>query len=286
MSDEKVYLHYTQSELDRNFDQRSWVSNALDVIARYPGSAAATRKRLAHEANVAYGPTSHEVLDIFPAADKHAPVIVFVHGGAWRNFTKDDYSFVAEGFVPHGYTTVMVNFAKIPEVSMPVMVDQVRRAFAWVHGNIAEFGGDPQRLFVGGHSSGAHQAATVLCQAGSELPHGAVRAAALISGPYDMRPVLLSARSSYVKLSPAEADAMSPLRHVDRVRCPIYVGYCEHDTDVFQHFSREFAAALDRAGRLVAMDRFTGFNHFEHMEEFGRPDSALVRTIVRHFSRL
>ncbi len=286
MNDKNVYLHYTQAELDRNFDQRGWVSNALEVIARYPVSAAATRKRLVHEANVPYGPTPHEVLDIFPAAGKHAPVVVFVHGGAWRNFTKDDYSFVADGFVPHGYTTVMVNFAKILEVPLPVMVEQVRRAFSWVHANIARFGGDPRRLFVSGHSSGAHQAATALCQPGVDLPHGAIRAAALVSGPYDMQPVLLSARSSYVKLSPAEADAMSPLRHVDRMPCPVYVGYCEHDTDVFQDLSREFAAALDRVGLLLAVDRFPGFNHFEHMEEFGRPDSALIRAIVKHFSRL
>jgi arylformamidase len=126
--EEKVYLHYTQAELDQNFDQRGWVSSALEVIGRYPVISATTRKRLGHEANLRYGLSPDEVLDVFPAGKPHAPTEIFIHGGAWLNGTKDDYSFVAETFVGHGVNVVIPNFTKLPSVRLPDVVTQIQHA--------------------------------------------------------------------------------------------------------------------------------------------------------------
>jgi arylformamidase len=87
--DELVYLHYTQAELDRNFDQRGWIENAEEVIARYVSRSRSTRERLDFH-TASYGSGSDQTLDIFPAGAGDSPVVVFIHGGAWRNFTKDD----------------------------------------------------------------------------------------------------------------------------------------------------------------------------------------------------
>lgn len=276
MSD-RVFRHYTQAELDRNYDQRGWVSNALEVIARYPVSSAATRRRLKFE-TASYGPSADEVLDIFPAGKPGAPTLIFVHGGAWQNFTKDDYSFVAEGFAGNGINTVIVNFAKIAAVGLPGMVEQVRRAIGWVRQNAARFGGDSGRVYLCGHSSGAQMAASALL-----APYGApaegIRGLTVISGSYDLEPVLLSARARYVKLDATGVAALSPQRHVSRLACPMLMFYCEYDTDEFQRHSLEMAEAVEKAGQLAGLIRLEGMNHFEIVEQLGRPDSRMAKAI-------
>jgi arylformamidase len=282
VNEPKVFLDYTQAELDRNYDQRGWVSNALEVLGRYPVLAAATRQRLKHEANVAYGPTPDETLDIFPAGTAGAATQIFIHGGAWRNFTKDDYTFVADGYAGHGITTVVVNFANVPQVRLPDMAAQVHRSVAWVYRNVERWGGRRDRIYLTGHSSGAHLAATALVRGWTDLglPETAIRAAHLVSGAYDLKPVLLSARSSYIKVTPEEEHELSPERHAKRITCPVFVGYAEHDTDEFQRHSRDFAAKLKAYGRLSGSRQFEGVNHFEIMEAFGDPHSPLIEAIV------
>jgi arylformamidase len=270
---DKVFLHYTQDELNRNFDQRSWVSNALEVIARYPVLSAATRARFEHRANVPYGSGPDETLDIFPARNG-GPVQVFVHGGAWRNFSKDDYSFPVDAYVPAGINTVIVNFTNLPKVRLPEMVDQVRRAIEWVYRNARSFGGDPEQLYLSAQSSGAHLSAMALTR------DNFVKAATLVSGPYYLEPVMLSKRSDYVKLSEAEVRELSPGLQAERIRCPVIVAYADNDTDEFQRQSREFAAALDKAGRLTRLMRLPGVNHFELMECFRDSAHPLVRAIL------
>ena len=267
-----VFLHYTQEELNRNFDQRTWASNALEVIARYPVLSEATRKRFTYR-TVAYGFAPDETLDIFPVGEG-GPVQVFVHGGAWKNFTKDDYSFVADAYVPAGINTAVLNFSNLPQVRLPEMVDQVRRGIEWVHRNAREFGGDPNRIFVSAQSSGAHLSAMALTRV------NCVKAATLVSGPYYLEPVMLSKRSDYVKLEAAEVTEYSPGLQAHKVSCPVTIAYAENDTDEFRRQSREFAAALERAGRLQKVLHFPGVNHFELMERFRDPDYALVRAIL------
>lgn len=187
------------------------VRNAEEVIARYAARSAATRARFAR-ANVPYGPGPDEVLDIFPAGRAPGPVQIFVHGGAWKNFTKDEYSFPAEAFVPAGIHTVIVNFDNLPKVRLPDMVDKVQRAIIWVYRHADRFGGDPARIFLSAQSSGAHLSANAL---GSDwkahgLPLDIVKAATLVSGPYFLEPVLLSARSSYVKLARPKSGSSAP----------------------------------------------------------------------------
>lgn len=272
--EKKVFLHYTQAELDRNFDQRGWAKNALEIIGRYPELSKATRARFERR-TLAFGPGVDETLDIFPAKAAKGPVQVFVHGGAWRNFTKDDYSFPAQSYVPAGVHTVVLNFSNLPKVRLPQMADQVRRGIEWVFRNAESFGGDPERVYLSAHSSGAHLSALALQK------DAYVKAATLVSGPYYLEPVVLSARSSYVKLERREIAELSPGLQAERMKCPIVIAYAESDTDEFQRQSREFAAALRAAGRLEAEVRHPGVNHFELMEKFAVPDHALVRGVLQ-----
>lgn len=277
LSAETVFLHYTQAELDRNFDQRNWVSNALELIALYPELSQATRARFRHK-TITYGPSADETLDLFPADNPRGAVQIFVHGGAWKNFTKDDYSFPADAFVPAGIHTVILNFANLPAVRLPDMAEQVRRGIEWVFEHATEFGADREQIFLSAQSSGAHLAALALQR------DAYVRAATLVSGPYYLEPVILSARSSYVKLTPDEVLALSPGLHAERIKCPVVIGYGENDTDEFRRQSVAFAHALHAVGRLQDVICFPGQNHFELMEKFGHAEHALVQTIFNQMA--
>ena len=154
-----VFLHYTQDDLNRNFDKRAWVDNALEAIGRYFVHSRATRKRFAHQANIAYGTHPDEVLDFFPAGDSGGPLEVFIYGEAGKNFAKDDYSFAADSYVPAGLSTVVLDFSKMPAERLSTVMDPVRRGITWVHDNAHRLGVDPGRLYVSAQSLGAHLAA-------------------------------------------------------------------------------------------------------------------------------
>jgi arylformamidase len=280
---EHVFLHYTQAELDRNYDQRGWVSNANEVIARYIGASKEVRATLTRRTEP-YGEHPDEQMDIFPAPRPSGAGLIFLHGGAWRNFTKDDFSFVAREFVRSGISTLIVNFSKVPAVRLPEVVVQVRRAIARIYEGAASFGIDPNRLYLCGHSSGAHLATTALLTDWPALgpPEDVIKGCACISGCYDLHPVLLSARAGYIKLSAEEAYALSPQKHVERVPCPLLVAYAERDTDEFRRHSEDFAEALRRAGRLSALVRVPAINHFEIIELLGKPGAVLLETVRSH----
>jgi arylformamidase len=279
----RVFLHYTQAELDRNYDQRGWVSNANEVIARYIAASNEVRGALTSHTET-YGEHPDEQIDIFPAPRPSSAGIIFLHGGAWRNFTKDDFSFVAKEFVMSGITTIIVNFSKLPAVRLPDVVLQVRRAIAHIYERASGFDIDPQRLYLCGHSSGAHLAMTALLTDWSAFgaPVDVIKGGACISGCYDLHPILLSARADYIKLTAEEAHALSPQKHVEQLPCPLLVAYAEHDTDEFRRHSEDFAEALRRAGRLSALLRVPAINHFEIIELLGRRETVLFRSVVSH----
>ena len=282
MSEPKVYLDYTQAELDRAYTQRAWAANADEVIARYGSESAKVRAQCAHRYGVAYGPGADETLDIFPAAQPHAPIHVHVHGGGWRHLTKDEESFLARTFVPAGAMYIALNFSTIPAVRLPEMIAQVRRAIAWIHGHAAGYGGDPSRIHLSGHSSGGHMAGVLLTTdwAAFGLPFDVLKSGLLISGMYDLRPVMMSVRSSYVKISDEEMVELSPLLHIGRVCAPLTVAYGGLETPEFKRQAQSFATALNAAGKPARLLCCEAVNHFEILELLGDPATPFARTAL------
>jgi arylformamidase len=278
-----VFLDYDQAALDRAYDQPSWAPNMQEVLQRRAAASDAVRARLGAPRRFAYGPSSIEALDVYPTARPNAPVMVFLHGGAWRGGEARSQAYAAETFVQAGAHWVVPDFATVLDVGLDGMVAQVRRAVAWVAQNAASFGGDPARLYVGGHSSGGHLAACVLVtdwRTDFDLPADVVKGGFCVSGMYDLKAVRLSARSSYVKFDDRIEHELSPQRHLDRLRAPVVVAYGERDSPEFQRQSRDFAAALQRAGRLRALLVGPGLNHFEMPETLARADGLLGRAAL------
>lgn len=283
----KVFLEYTQEELDRAYDQNVWAKNAAEVIKRYGTASAAVRAKYKFETK-SFGPTEDETLDIYAPAKtagaSGAPIHIFVHGGAWRSGTKESYAFLAPTFVESGAIYVSLNFANIPKVRLPDMAHQVRSAIAWVHKNARPFGGNPDTISLSGHSSGGHLAAVALTTdwARYGAPATVLKSGLVVSGMFDLHPVMLSARSSYVKISKEEEAALSPQRHLDKIACPITLAYGDGESPEFKRQARDFAAAMKaKVSHRAELIECKGLNHFEIIETLAQPDGLLGKVALK-----
>jgi arylformamidase len=277
-----VFLHYDQAELDRQYDQRAWAPNAVEVIRRYTENSDRVRARLGEPDVFAYGPSAAETLDLYRCPKDNAPIHVFIHGGAWRLLGKRDSAFAAETFVRAGAHFVALDFALLPSVSLTEMVAQVRRGVAWIHQNAARFGGDPARLHISGHSSGGHLAGCMAVTDWQEfgLPGDVVKSAVLASGIYDLLPVRLSARNDYVKLDASTEQALSPIRHLRHFTGQAYVACGALESDEFRRQSRALAAALNPLQRAAPLAEYAGLNHFEVADTLADPHGGLGRAAL------
>jgi arylformamidase len=278
----KVFLDYDQAELDRAYDQRHWAPNMEAVLRRYAINSDTVRAQLGPPKTVAYGATAAETLDIYATPRTGAPIMIFVHGGAWRTGRARDSAFPAEMFVRAGAHYVAPDFATVMDVGLDGMVAQVRRAIAWVAKNAHAFGGDPGRIHLAGHSSGGHLAGVALITdwAAFGVAPDVIKGAVLVSGMYDLRGPRLSARSRYVRFDDRIEEEFSIQRHLDRVVTPLIIGYGDQESPEFQRQSREFAEALKSAGKPVTVVIGRGYNHFEFIETLANPYGILGRAAL------
>jgi len=280
-----VWLDMDQAELDAAYDQIKYAPNLPQITKRYATNSEAARSRLGAPRRFTYGPTAIEGLDVYATKRPNAPINVFIHGGAWRVGLAKDYAFPAEVFVYAGAHLVVPDFVWVQDAggSLMPMADQVRRAVAWVHHNAQSFGGDPNRIYVSGHSSGGHLAGVVLTtdwRKEFNLPADTVKGGLCCSGLFDLRAVRLSARSAYVKFTDEIEQLLSPQRHLNNLSAPVIVAYGTLETPEFQRQSRDFAAAVKATGKPVHLLVGEGYNHFEIIETLANPYGLLGRAVL------
>jgi arylformamidase len=280
-----VWLDMDQAELDAAYDQIKYAPNLPQIVKRYATNSEAVRARLGAPRRYAYGPTPIEALDVYATKRANAPINIFIHGGAWRGGLAKDFGYPAELFVHAGAHYVVPDFINVTEAggSLMPMAEQVRRAVAWVYRNARSFGGDPDRIYVSGHSSGGHLAGVVLVtdwRKDFSLPVDMVKGGLCCSGLFDLKPARISARSSYVKFTDEMEQALSSQRHLDKLNAPVIVAYGTLETPEFQRQSRDFAAAVKAAGKPVQLLVGEGYNHFEIPETLANPHGVLGRAVL------
>ena len=281
-----VWLDLDQAELDAAYDQSVYAPNLQLIQRQYSSNSDLTRRRLGNPQRFAYGPSAIEKLDVFQCKKSNAPINIFIHGGAWRSGQAKDYAYHADIFVKAGAHCVIPDFINVLEANgdlMP-MAEQVRRAIAWVYNNATSFNGDPSKIYLSSHSSGAHLAAVALTTDWEKqhgLPMNVLKGGLLCSGMYDLKPVRLSARSAYVKFTDEMEQALSSQRHLALLNAPIIVAHGSLETPEFIRQNREFAQAVKDLGKSVEFVVGQGYNHFEMPQTLANPYGILGELVLK-----
>lgn len=276
---------YDPQWLDRMYNNRALVPDHAAYFARWAEDSAAVRSTQPCTLDVPYGTGPNETLDIFPAAQAGAPVLVFIHGGYWRSLDKSEHSFVAPPLVRQGACVVVPNYALCPAVTVPQIVMQMVQALLWVHAHIDRFGGDPRRITVAGHSAGGHLATMLLaCQwpaLGAELPPGLVRNALSISGLYDLEPI---------RQTPFLRDALQ-LTPADALRASPAGMPAPHDGVLYTVAGGEESAEFLRHNELIrdkwgtrvvpVCEALPGLNHFSVLDALAQPGHRLQQLALK-----
>ncbi len=273
----------TQAQIDAQYNAAAAVPDAAAQLQHYVDRSRLARDTLPCVLDVPYGPTREETLDIFPAERPGAPVFVFIHGGYWRAFSAKEFSCVALGLRPLGISTVVIDYALCPKVSIDEITRQARAAVAWVLRNIGTHGGDAARVAVGGHSAGGHLAAMCLQTrwvddyAFADDPLAAV---VLVSGLYDLQPLRYSYLQPQIQLDDGIIRRNSPLFGVRACKTPALITWGAHESAEFARQSTALDEAWRGAGnrsQLVAQDNA---HHFSAIHAFEDPASVLCRWLA------
>jgi arylformamidase len=284
----KVFRDYDADALEQEYIPRYWPNISLDEkIELWIAMGKACHERSNLKTDLTYGDSDLQRLDLVLPNVENAPVLVFIHGGYWRNrdLNRASYSFCAEPIVKAGGLVAMIDYDLCPDVSLDEIVSQVRKSCAWVWHHIADYGGDPSRLHISGHSAGGHltamMAATDWLAYEEGLPANLVKSIIPVSGLFELEPLRLSSLNADLQLDPDAARRNSPqfLRPATRLPASVVVGGGE--SVEFRRQSRDFADAWH--GMVGSMDfiETEDHNHFTVIEAMteGEP-SAKVLTFV------
>lgn len=216
--------------------------------------------------DLAYGEGPRRALDVYAPrrGAGPAPVLVFFYGGSWASGAKADYAFAARSLAAEGFVVVLPDYRLVPDVRFPGFVEDAAAAVAFARAHVAEWGGDPGRLALAGHSAGAYLAAMValdptwLARAGA--PAGTVRAWAGLSGPYDFYPFDVDASRDAFGAWPRPQETQ-PIAFADAGDPPAFLAHGTKDTTVRPRNTQRLAAKLRDAGVPVEERLYAGLDH-------------------------
>jgi arylformamidase len=280
-----VWLDMDQQDLDDAYDNAVYAFNARNIEERRRFNNEIVQSLLPKPDRVAYGPTEIEKLDIYRSKRANAPILTFIHGGSWQQGQASQFTVYAEPYVKAGAHFVVVDFANVKETNGDLfpMVDQVRRAVAWIYRNASSFNGNAHEIYTISRSSGSHLNSCIVITEWEKqgLPRDIIKGAVMGSGMYDLRPVRLSKRSGFVKFTDQMEQELSAMRHIDRIHTPLVLAHGTLETPEFQRQARDFEAALKMAGKSVTLIVAKGYNHFEVGETIGHPYAVLGRAAMQ-----
>jgi arylformamidase len=274
----------TQEDIDSEYNVETMIADARSWFERFVSDSAVARNELSCLLNVPFGPTCAETMDIFPAADVDAPIVVFIHGGYWRRLSAKEFSFVARGPVARGMTVVVTNYALCPTVSIAEITRQSRAAIAWLFNSAVEqFHGSRERLYVAGHSAGGHQVARLLATdwvADYGLPQDIIKGGYALSGLFDLTPLRYSWLQPMLQLDGDMVSRESPQWHIPAIAPPLVADVGGLESAEFHRQSRDFIASWHAAGLNGRYTVQPERHHFSVIEGLGDGKSQLCQNLV------
>lgn len=281
-----LYRNFSsQEEIDRQYNPALAVNDASRWLEWYSTQSRRARRELTCNLAQRFGPTLDEKVDLFPAREPNAPILVFFHGGYWRWGHSIDFSLVAPGPVNQGITVAVANYSLCPAVTINEITRQSRALIAWLYENGSRFHGDPEQIYVAGHSAGGQLVGMLLAtdwQGNYGLPADLIKGGIAISGIFDLHPLRHSYLQPKLQLNLETVYSQSPLFHIPRSGPPPVIVVGEHESSEFHRQAREYLMAWqygaegDRGEILL----LPGKHHFSAIDGLENKDSLLCRKIA------
>jgi arylformamidase len=257
----------SQAERDAAYDNNAAVKNSAALIAERNQMSETLRASRKSFLDVPYGDRERTKIDLYPAADKTAPCLVFLHGGYWQRNSRDVFAMLVEGVAVHGWSVAIPGYSLAPDASLTEIVTEISWSLDWLAQNGEPYGISGP-VVLSGWSAGAHLVAMA-------LNHPRVTAGLAISGVYDLAPIRDTGLNNALKLTDQEIAGLSPLRlPTVHKRLDIACGTAELPALVFDSIKlHEMRATAGAPGKLFPIE---GADHFTILSELRRPDGALV----------
>lgn len=278
-----------ESEIETLYDL-AYLQPQANYLSRWAALSEPLRRAGRARLDIPYGAGARDRLDFYPASGPaNAPTLVFIHGGYWQRGDKSVYGFLAKPFVEQGVSVVMLNYDFCPSVRLGDIVAQTRRGIAWLWGHAESLSIDRGGLYVMGHSAGAHLSAMMMATDWTKecagAPESIFLGGVLISGIFDLAPLLFSSQNDQLKLTLETASAWSAMGRPNLCRGPLLVVSGADESEGFNGQSDAYTQALETVGHAVRRYRAPGRGHFSVLDELAAPDSALYRLAWQAFGQ-
>jgi arylformamidase len=268
-----LYRGMDRAQLDAGYNNGAAVPARDAIIADWAKRSDRLRGQHQGHLDLQYGDNPRERVDLFLAANPKAPTLAFIHGGYWQMNNKEDYAFLGEGTLPHGVNLALIEYTLAPAARLDRIVAEVRRATQFLAEHLGDYGADPSRLYISGHSAGGHLTAMT-------IPLRVVRGGIAISGIFDLEPIRLNYLNEKLGLDEAEAERNSPLLHFPPMAGELVVAYGTNELPELCRQSIDYAQAWverELAGHLLPID---GADHFTILEALASPQGTLMQALL------
>lgn len=256
----------SQEQLEAQYNPRSAVPDFQQHFDAYVAKSAAARQAIGGDYDLRYGPGPLQTYDLHKPKDGKAgaPLVVLIHGGYWRGLDKNTMTFAIPPYLDRGAVVVNLNYDLCPQVTLDAIVREMQEALAHVAGQAADWGADPAKLHVIGHSAGAHLAAMMVAAPWPKDlgPQPPVASLGLISGVYSLAPVLRISVNESIRLDDAMADRNSVTNFPPKIKGPVLVAYGADEPEAWRNQSIDFHQACRNAGSRSELLPMANGNHF------------------------
>ena len=271
----QIYKQYNQEQLNLQYNIRLDVPDFETYLEKWETRSRLAEKKFPVIKDIPYGNLPRECLDVFPSGFPGSKTLLFIHGGYWQRFDKSMFHFIAGAFANYGVTTVLMNYPLAPAATMDTIVASCQKALHWLQDNCIKLNGDPNQLFIAGHSAGAHLATMLLALEKPETSHPAVKGICAISGLFNLIPIQLSNINDVVQMNKEMAIKNSPAFLVPPESGILLLAVGEAETAEFKDQSRELYSNWKNRISSIEMLHVPGLHHLSIVDSIYDSSAAL-----------
>jgi arylformamidase len=293
-----MYRDMSLAALEQQYSPSSCIDDINIYIKQYIDQSQQVTFQALEEnsllSDISYGEHADELLDLYlPTTGNSSKLQVYIHGGYWQELSKTESSFAAQNFQQQGHYFAVLNYSLAPNASLSEIVEQNRKAIAWLYQHAENFGYDADQIFISGSSAGAHLAMMMaLTPWQNHLPNmkseRLIQGLCLVSGIYDLTPIKQTYINEPLQLSEAEINDNSPLLlelyPASEYSPQIILSHGDNETDEFKRQSDEMKKKLTALGYQVEFQEIAERNHFNVIVDLANRNSWLSQQVLQQMS--